>query len=263
MARITTIGISIQRIPFSETSQVVHFLTPDLGRVVCIAKGAYRDKNAFQGPLDLLVSSEITLTRRRGAAALLNRRRLLHHYPGIRRDPAAFARACLVGELLRRGLEEGQGGRGLFLRTTAALELLDAGGAEAGDLGVLAFQAALLRLLGYGPVLDRCVECGARPGPGHRLAAYPASGGVVCRRCPARGAERVELSWEGAQWILEAAAAEPGGAAYPSPLPPEARGDLWAFFRCFFQYFLEKRIHSYAFIMALERFFRAARRPEG
>ena len=252
MAKTTTLGISIQRSPFSETSQIVHFLTRDLGRVVCMAKGAFRAKNNFEGGIDLMELSRITVTRRRdGPVALLNQRKLLKHYPRLRGTMEGFASAALLSELLRWSVQECQRIPGLFDLTAATLDALEEG--EAGRPAVLfVFQGALLKMLGYTPILDRCVECNKRPEPGNILTAYPGRGGVVCRRCHGLEKDRVSISWAASRLILECTAARPAPDA-ADPLPDKLIKEVWSFFELFFQYFLEKRIYSFALVKDLER----------
>ena len=252
MAASTTLGVSIQRTPFSETSQIVHFLTRDFGRVTCIAKGAFREKNSFEGNIDLMVMSRIGFARRKGRSmALLRSRELLNHYPGLHDDLRAFSLAALMGELMRSGVQEGQVIPGLFSLLARSLDALDEG-RPSGDFVALAFQGALLKMLGYEPELDRCVECRARPATNSLLCAYPSHGGIVCRNCPKASHEGYTLSWNASRFIKGWGNTDPLSMD-PSGLSPKISRELWAFFEGFFQYFLEKRINAYAFIKGLER----------
>lgn len=58
-------GIAIRIRPLTESSLIVHWLTPDAGRIATVAKGARRPKSAFLGKLDLLVSAEFSFVRSR------------------------------------------------------------------------------------------------------------------------------------------------------------------------------------------------------
>ncbi|MFH2000796.1 MAG: recombination protein O N-terminal domain-containing protein, partial [Planctomycetota bacterium] len=79
---VSTTGLTLQRVPFSETSQVTTFLTHDLGRVVSMVKGAFRTKNNFQGNMDLMELSRLTFSKPKGGSMLLLRHRvLLNRYP--------------------------------------------------------------------------------------------------------------------------------------------------------------------------------------
>ena len=54
MARHVTEAICIYRNPYGDTSQIVHWLTRDLGREAALIRGAFREKNRYQGNEDLL-----------------------------------------------------------------------------------------------------------------------------------------------------------------------------------------------------------------
>ena len=46
-------GIVLRTRPLTDTSLIVHWLTPDLGRLATVAKGARRPKSPFRGQIDL------------------------------------------------------------------------------------------------------------------------------------------------------------------------------------------------------------------
>ena len=50
--RVST-GIILRTHPLTETSLIVHWLTPDFGRIATVAKGARRPESPFLGKLDL------------------------------------------------------------------------------------------------------------------------------------------------------------------------------------------------------------------
>lgn len=56
-------GIILRTRPLTETSVIVHWLTPDLGRVATVAKGARRPKSAFHGKLDLFYQCAFSFGR--------------------------------------------------------------------------------------------------------------------------------------------------------------------------------------------------------
>jgi DNA repair protein RecO (recombination protein O) len=58
-------GVVLRVRPLTETSLVVHWLTPDLGRLATVAKGARRPRSPFLGKLDLLVSADFSYLRSR------------------------------------------------------------------------------------------------------------------------------------------------------------------------------------------------------
>lgn len=63
----STNGIILRTRPLTETSLIVHWLTPDLGRVATVAKGARRPKSPFAGKLDLFYTANFSFNRSRSS----------------------------------------------------------------------------------------------------------------------------------------------------------------------------------------------------
>lgn len=60
-----TTGLILRIRPLTETSLIVQWLTPDLGRVATVAKGARRPKSPFRGKLDLFYLADFSFQRSR------------------------------------------------------------------------------------------------------------------------------------------------------------------------------------------------------
>ena len=215
-----------------------------------MVKGAFREKNNYQGNIDLMVLSRITIAgHKRKGLAMLRNRELLKHYPRVRKDMKAFASAALMGELLCSIVQERQQIRGLFSLVTGVLDALqNRPGSE--ELAMFVLQGRLLKVSGYEPVLDRCVSCSARPSAGNLMTVVPGRGGIVCRRCIGGEKDSLRISWNASQLIYK--------SIYYDPLRVDGQGvgsgvikEVWSFYQLFFQYFLEKKINSYAFIRGL------------
>jgi DNA repair protein RecO (recombination protein O) len=58
-------GIILRTHPLTETSLIVNWLTPDLGRISTAAKGARRPKSPFRGKLDLFYEGDFSFQRSR------------------------------------------------------------------------------------------------------------------------------------------------------------------------------------------------------
>ncbi|HEX3797188.1 MAG TPA: DNA repair protein RecO [Verrucomicrobiae bacterium] len=61
----TTHGLVLRTRPLTETSLIVHWLTPDFGRLATVAKGARRSKSPFAGKLDLFYLADFSFQRSR------------------------------------------------------------------------------------------------------------------------------------------------------------------------------------------------------
>ena len=212
--RIDTPAIVIQRFAYGETSQIVHLLTQELGRVVVLARGAFRPKNDFEGPLDLLVRGEVTLALVEGRElGQLLRRRITTAYPALRSDLVRFQAAShLLGRICHFE-PVGGGGEGFRLveRALAALETCPSGRVT---LLLLAFDAKFAAVHGIAPVVDGCVRCGSS----RSLARFVAAdGGVVCSRCLVRPDEGERI--DRASAALLAAVLSQSLARIPDPAP--------------------------------------------
>jgi DNA repair protein RecO (recombination protein O) len=60
-------GIVLRPRPLTETSLIIHWLTPDFGRIATVAKGARRHKSPFAGKLDLFYLADFSLSRSRSS----------------------------------------------------------------------------------------------------------------------------------------------------------------------------------------------------
>jgi DNA repair protein RecO (recombination protein O) len=58
-----THGLILRTHPLTETSTIVNWLTPDLGRIATVAKGARRPKSPFRGKLDLFYEGDFSFAR--------------------------------------------------------------------------------------------------------------------------------------------------------------------------------------------------------
>lgn len=59
----TATGLVLRARPLTETSLIVHWLTPELGRLATVAKGARRPKSPFFGKLDLFYLADFSFQR--------------------------------------------------------------------------------------------------------------------------------------------------------------------------------------------------------
>jgi DNA repair protein RecO (recombination protein O) len=104
---------------------------------------------------------------------------------GLAMDIAKTAHAAYAIELCDRLCPPRQTEKSIFVWLDEFLTRLNAGSATAERLRV--FELGLLRGLGIGPSLDRCVVCDRRDLGGEDVRWHPERGGVVCRNCSGRG----------------------------------------------------------------------------
>lgn len=194
MASIACEAVLLRAVEFGESDLVVHLLTADRGRLTAIAKSARKSLRRFPGTLDLFNRLAIEgRTRPRGGMGFLERARLVEPHLGLRRDPARYALASFVVELLDRlspeSMETAES-RPLFALASGSLALLEHA-RPTPSLRIL-LELRVLDALGLRPELSRCVRCGREPGDqvpdAHGVNFHVPDGGLVCSAC-ARGQE--------------------------------------------------------------------------
>jgi DNA repair protein RecO (recombination protein O) len=251
-------ALLLRRIPYGESSLVVHALTREHGVVHLLARGAYRPTARYYAALDLFDTLEIEWAPTPGRElALLRAARIAVRRHRIARELARFAAGTAVLEIAALGAREGPSSPELHDLAAAALDDLAAG--RTADLALLEFELAFLRALGLAPALDRCAACGGPPGEpvadgGEPRAEFSAgAGGRLCPSCArearASGRRVGTLPTRVLELAHELLRGELAGAREPRPDEVERTRDFVA---RFVEYHLEARPKSYAEFLALE-----------
>lgn len=201
MATLACDAILLRAVEFGESDLVVHLLTAESGRFTAIAKSARKSLRRFPGTLDVLNRLAIEgRTRPRGGMGFLERARLVDAHLGLRRDPARYALASFLVELLDRlspeAMEPAEA-HPLFALAAESLAFL----AEVPPTPSLRLllELRLLDALGLRPELGRCVRCGRVPDDripdDHGVHFHVPDGGLVCTTC-ARGQDGlIPVAW--------------------------------------------------------------------
>ncbi len=143
-------GIILRTRPLTETSLIVCWLTPELGRVATVAKGARRAKSPFAGKLDLFYTADFSFTRSR-SSELHNLREVKLHATrsGIRTDMGKLQQAAYAAACLEQATETETPLPEMFKLVESFLDFL--GSHPALPRNIFAFELKLLRELGLEP----------------------------------------------------------------------------------------------------------------
>jgi DNA repair protein RecO (recombination protein O) len=102
----STTGLILRTRPFTETSLIVNWLTPDLGRVATVAKGAHRPKSPFAGKLDLFYVADFSFSRSRSSDLHNLREASLRETHGeIREDMMKLQQAAYAAAFIEQATE--------------------------------------------------------------------------------------------------------------------------------------------------------------
>lgn len=217
-------AICLRAIDYSETSQVLHFLTRGAGTVRVLGKGTKRPRSKSGGAIDLLSEGQLLFStgRAQGLAVLLEFTETTCH-SALRKEASRLNAAVYMLELISAMLAEGDPHAEVFDLLHNALGRL--GHADAPVQAVLAyFQWRLLRHVGLLGQLSTCVGCGraiAGQGRGHRhheqVFFSSTQGGLICAGCRHTAGEKLPLGPQTPQTLagLAALAAAETGKKVP------------------------------------------------
>ncbi|MCC6823333.1 MAG: DNA repair protein RecO, partial [Verrucomicrobia subdivision 3 bacterium] len=99
-------GLILRTRALTETSLIVNWLTPNLGRISTVAKGARRPKSAFAGKLDLFYAADFTFQRsRRSDLHTLREIKLRETHPALRHEIGYLQQAAYCSKLVEQTTE--------------------------------------------------------------------------------------------------------------------------------------------------------------
>jgi DNA repair protein RecO (recombination protein O) len=99
-------GLILRTRPLTESSLIVQWLTPQLGRVATVAKGARKPKSSFRGKLDLFYLADFNFARsRRSELHTLREVVLQETHAALRRDLGFVQQASYCASLIEQATE--------------------------------------------------------------------------------------------------------------------------------------------------------------
>ena len=158
MGTIKTKGIIIAENNVGDFDKMLTMLTPGLGKISCIAKGARRPKSALLAGSQLLCFGEYMMYK--GANTYnINSCETIEVFYNIRTDLDKLKYAMHVTKIIQGATEENQNSYKilqLFLNTIYTISETD----KDLDLTVSIFKLRLMCYLGFTPRVEVCTECG-------------------------------------------------------------------------------------------------------
>jgi DNA repair protein RecO (recombination protein O) len=155
-----TTGLILRTRLLTETSLIVHWLTPDLGRIATVAKGARRQKSNFRGKLDLFYLADFSFSRS-SKSELHNLREVLlrETHEALRKDMGRLQQVSYGSTLLEQTTETETPLSELFALMMDFIQQVVSQPLSA--INIFTFELKLLELLGMAPELG---EAGLSPG---------------------------------------------------------------------------------------------------
>ncbi len=176
-----TEAIVLRTYRLGEADKIASLFTRQLGRLRAVATGAQRPKGRYGGTLEPLSYLRLWIFERENRDLLrLNSAELLESFFDMQKDYRLQIAAQYIAEVSERWLPEREVNERAFRLLLAVLRALKVSGEI--NRPLLYFNYWLVRLGGFLPDLEHCLECGRALGD---AAGYygPGSEGLHCEAC--------------------------------------------------------------------------------
>ena len=234
----------LSRFDYGEADRILTLITPGLGKIKAIAKGIRRPTSRIGGSVEPFAELQLVLAHGR-TFDVVTQVSVIHPWLRMRDNLVSFGTASYLAELANGTLEERHAAESVYVLLKRAYEILDAGMAPARVARW--FEMHLADELGVRPEVDRCAECDRMLESTERYRWWPASGGIVCERCPGPSHTLAGLSLEGLK-LLKAYQRQDIEALAALRLAESTEREVEAAMRDFIRHALEREARSLAFL---------------
>ncbi|GAG25768.1 unnamed protein product, partial [marine sediment metagenome] len=171
-----TEGIILKYIDLGETSRLLTIYTKDFGKILAQAKGVKKSSSRLAGHLEPLTYSKLTFAKGRNLDIIIDSFTLVNFLAKLplERRIISLKLAYLMDQAVQTNEKDLNLWQLLFFTFSYLAKTNH-------PLIVSFFRLQLLKILGFGLELERCVSCG-KPLPREAKLIID-SGGVVCNKC--------------------------------------------------------------------------------
>jgi len=185
---VKTKGIVLAETNFSEADKMLTVLTPDLGKISCVAKGARRLQNKLMPTSQVFAFSDMILYRGKSDTYYINSAELIESFYSLRIDYDKLEAAMSCVKFIKKNIQENQSSvliLKLLLNTIYLLSIGEKNSEFVRDV----YELKATCLLGYSPRVSSCVECGDTNMIGFSMK----KNGMVCKNCGIIDKSLIEL----------------------------------------------------------------------
>lgn len=246
MAYLRTQAVVLRCTEFSESSQVVALLTPDLGQIHGLAKGSRRPRKDGRLPFAPLIHCDIVIARKpAGQLNILAEWTLRENFPHLADNLDRLWRAFYGGEVALAFSTESPEDGAFYGRLLDLLRRLDCG--EAPDMALFRYLTQALEASGHRPVVEACAHCRkALDGP---TRFSPGVGGALCGDCASADPAAFAIS-RGALAVMAHFASRRDRDTAALRLNPVQAAEIRRAFNEQMQYYLGRPLRTARFLTA-------------
>ncbi len=198
MKTVKLTGIVISENSLGDSDKMLTILTPNLGKISCIAKGAKRPKSLLMAGSQFLCFGEYILYKSQDIYTM-NSCETIEVFYNIRTDLDKLNYASHITKIISDVTTENQNNYNilkLYLNTLYAISETDK------DLNFLlsVFKFRLLKILGYSPNITECVSCKEKEEKNFKYFSIK-DNGFKCKECGKIDKSAIEIS-EGTRYAI-------------------------------------------------------------
>jgi DNA repair protein RecO (recombination protein O) len=251
---------------YGEADRILTIMTPQLGKLRVIAKGARKITSRKAGHVELFTRARLLLAHGR-TFDIVSQAETIEPYRPLREDLLRGSYAHYLSELIDVFAQEGSEDIALYDLLANGLAWV----AETPEPAIAAryFELRLLTLTGYRPQLFRCVRTGepvnidtpaaegqtnsssSSPARSPALAFSPSEGGMLCEAAAKQARDTMSVSVNTLR-LLRALQTEPFEEVSTRSFTPAALGQAEQVMRRYLTFILERNLRSTHFLRQLQ-----------
>lgn len=197
-------GIILSKNDVGETDRIYTVYSLEAGKVRLAAKGVRKPNARLAGNLEPVSFAEIFVAKNRGQGNITGAVPA-DGFMEIKKNLAAIEKVFYIFKIFSKLVVDEEKDEKIFQLLLEYLQVMDKTVEESGDelkMDILTFGFIfkLLRFLGYGLEMKKCVKCSAKLFPGKNFFSAQ-RGGVICEQCSAKEMKRLKISDESVKFI--------------------------------------------------------------
>ncbi len=182
-------GIVLRTSDYGEANKILTIYTRELGKFAAVARGAKKPKSRLASVSQPFTYGYFVATTGRKGLGTIHQGEIIDVFRTIKEDLFLTGYASYCAELLDKSTEERERNPFLFEVFYQTIKYLD----EEYDPQIIKniFEMKMLPVLGYRPVLDRCVLCRRKDGS---FVFSVREGGILCPECAEKDPYHLKVS---------------------------------------------------------------------
>lgn len=241
---VRTEGVVLRYTNFKEADRMLTIFSPDRGKMQVLARGCRKPSSRLLAASQVFCYADYVFIKSK-EIYIMTQSEVKNSFYNIRNDVERLAYGTYILNLTEEAVSYEEANFRLFYMLLHTLSHLSYGEVIPEDVTHI-FELKLIDMLGYRPVLDRCLACGQKP-ESNPLFFNIVQGGIICSQCNKETKDGYTIHKDTLQtmrYILDVDIRRLGVLRFSQPVRNELDGIL----SHYLSYRLEKDIKARRFI---------------